>query len=132
MNFVGQPEQSTQSTKISKSKQVLLAFLALFFVVSLSACSATTTAIPPEICTAYEDVLFTIQLLGGVFVVVGILMMAFKKALSSIIPSQGAQTGAIATALGIGVVLLAFATQWGNQMLTIFALPNLYELCGLV
>ena len=124
--------QSEQRHTISKMKEALLLFTASFFIIALSACSATATDIPPEICTAYEDVLFTIQLLGGVFVVVGILMMAFKKALSSIIPSQGAQTGAIATALGIGVVLLAFATQWGNQMLTIFALPNLYELCGLV
>ena len=124
--------QPKQSTKMGKPKRLLFTFLALFSAIILSSCSASATDIPAEICTAYEDVLFTIQLLGGVFVVVGILMMAFKKALSSIIPSQGAQTGAIATALGIGVILLAFATQWGNQILTIFALPNLYELCGLV
>lgn len=108
--------------------RIIPLLIALFFVV---ACDADAPDIPPEICDAYEDALFTIQLIGGAAIVVGIALIAFKKAIASILPSQGAQVGAIATSIGMGVFLLTFSSEWGTTILGIFGLPDMYTLCGL-
>lgn len=130
---IAQPTYLSYPMKGSpKAKKALLLLLLTAFMVALSACSASTTDIPPEICTAYEDSLFTLQLIGGVGIVVGLAILAFKKAISSFLPSQGAQTGAVASAIGVGVLLLTFSTSWGTQILTIFNIPDMYALCGFV
>ena len=129
MNLVLDP--NPQPKQPSKKKKAFLIFLTTVFMIALSACSATATEIPAEVCTAYEDSLFTLQLIGGVGIVVGLAILAFKKSISSFLPSQGAQTGAVASAIGVGVLLLTFSSSWGSQILTIFAIPDLYALCGL-
>lgn len=96
----------------------------------LSACSSGDP-MPPELCTAYGDSLYTFQLAGGVLIVLGIALMAFKKTLSSFLPNQGAQVGTIASAIAAGVLLLTFSSDWGSRILTIFALPDMFTLCGL-
>lgn len=125
------PIEVYQPKKPSNRKRAAVLLVLVFFMLILSSCSATATDIPPEICTAYQDALFTLQLIGGVGIVVGLAMLAFKKAISSFLPSQGAQTGAVASAIGVGVLLLTFSTSWGTQVLTIFGIPDLYALCGL-
>lgn len=130
MNLLLYP-QTPEAKKPGKAKKALLLLFASAFMIALSACSASATDIPPEICTAYEDSLFTLQLIGGVGIVIGLAMLAFKKAISSFLPSQGAQTGAVASAIGVGVLLLTFSSSWGSQILTIFAIPDLFALCGL-
>ncbi len=123
-------QEHHQSNYLSKHKRAFLLLFGAVFMLALSACSATSTDIPTEVCTAYEDSLFTLQLIGGVGIVIGLAILAFKKAISSFLPSQGAQTGAVASAIGVGVLLLTFSSSWGSQILTIFAIPDLYALCG--
>lgn len=108
--------------------RVLPLVIAALFVIG---CDADAPDIPVEICDAYEDALFTIQIMGGAAIVVGIALIAFKKAIASIIPSQGAQVGAIATSIGMGIFLLTFSSEWGTTILGIFGLPDMYTLCGL-
>lgn len=103
----------------------------LLLLLVITACDADNPTIPPEVCDAYEDTLFTVQVIGGAAIVVGLALLAFKKSLASIIPSQGAQTGAIATTIGLGVFLLTFSTEWGTTLLSVFGLPDMYTLCGL-
>ena len=115
--------------KVSKLFYQLLPLIivALFIV----GCDADAPDIPVEICDAYEDALYTIQIIGGAAIVIGIALVAFKKAIASIIPSQGAQVGAIATSIGMGIFLLTFSSEWGTTILSIFGLPDMYTLCGL-
>ena len=108
--------------------RILPLIIAALFVVG---CDADAPDIPVEICDAYEDALFTIQIIGGAAIVIGIALVAFKKAIASIIPSQGAQVGAIATSIGMGIFLLTFSSEWGTTILCIFGLPDMYTLCGL-
>ncbi len=103
----------------------------LLTLIVLTACDASNPTIPTQICDAYEDALFTIQMAGGAAIVLGLALLAFKKTLGSIFPSQGAQTGAIATTVGMGIFLLTFSTAWGTTLLSIFGLPDMYTLCGL-
>jgi hypothetical protein len=107
----------------------LLPLLLMLFV--LAGCDADNPVIAPEICDAYEDALFTIQMIGGAALVIGLALLAIKKSLASIFPSQGAQTGAIAMTVGMGIFLLTFASEWGTTLLSIFGLPDMYTLCGL-
>ena len=107
---------------------ILTLTIAALFIVG---CDADAPDIPVEICDAYEDALYTIQIIGGAAIVIGIALVAFKKAIASIIPSQGAQVGAIATSIGMGIFLLTFSSEWGTTILSIFGLPDMYTLCGL-
>jgi hypothetical protein len=115
--------------RIIRPRNLVSLLLVLMFV--LTSCSSAGGDIPPELCTAYGDLLYTLQLTGGAFIVLGLIILAAKKALSSFIPSQGAQTGAIIIAIAIGVAFLAFSTEWGTTVLGIFGLPDLYAECGL-
>jgi len=99
-------------------------------VVVLSACAAGE-APPAAICDTYDRALFTTQIMGGAAVILGLAVLGFKKNLSAILPTQGAQTGAIASSIGLGLILLAFSTDIGNQILTGFGIESLYTLCGL-
>ena len=120
---------ATYHRKVSKLFfRILPLIIAALFV---AGCDADAPDIPVEICDAYEDALFTIQIIGGAAIVIGIALVAFKKAIASIIPSQGAQVGAIATSIGMGIFLLTFSSEWGTTILGIFGLPDMYTLCGL-
>ena len=110
-------------------RHLMSLLLALMFI--LTSCSSAGGDIPPELCTAYGDLLYTLQLAGGAFIVLGLIILAAKKALSSFIPSQGAQIGAIIISIVIGIGFLAFSSEWGTRVLGIFSLPDLYTECGL-
>lgn len=96
----------------------------------LAAC-APGEAPPAAICDTYDRALFTTQLMGGAAIILGLAVLGFKKNLSAILPSQGAQLGAVAGSVGLGLILLAFSTDIGNQILTGFGIESLYTLCGL-
>ena len=102
----------------------------VLFVLILSACAAGE-APPPAICDTYDRALFTTQLMGGAAIILGLAVLGFKKNLSAILPSQGAQLGTVAGSVGLGLILLAFSTDIGNQILTGFGIESLYTLCGL-
>jgi hypothetical protein len=108
------------------SRLLLLGLLAVL----LGACAPGEPP-PPAICDTYERALFTTQLMGGAAVILGLAVLGFKKNLSAILPSQGAQIGAVAASIALGLILLAFSTDIGNQILTGFGLESLFTLCGL-
>lgn len=99
-------------------------------LIILAAC-APGDAPPPGVCDTYSRSLFTTQLLGGAAVLLGLAVLGFRKNISAILPSQGMQVGAVAGALALGLSLLAFSTDVGNQILLGFGLDSLYTLCGL-
>ena len=96
----------------------------------LSAC-APGEAPPAAICDTYSRALFTTQLMGGASVLLGLAILGFRKNVSAILPSQGAQVGAVAGSVFLGLILLAFSTEIGNQILTGFSIESMYTLCGL-
>jgi hypothetical protein len=99
-------------------------------MVILAAC-APGDAPPDAICDTYNRALFTVQLMGGAAVLLGLAILGFRKNLSAILPSQGAQVGAVAASVGLGMILMAFSTDIGNQILLGFGIESLYILCGL-
>ena len=103
---------------------------ALLLLVALSAC-APGEAPPAAICDTYDRALFTTQLMGGASVLLGLAILGFRKNLAAILPSQGSQIGAVAGSVFLGLILLAFSTDIGNQVLTGFGIESLYTLCGL-
>ena len=105
--------------------------LPLALLVAIIASCAPGDAPPPGVCDTYSRSLFTTQLLGGAAVLLGLAVLGFRKNISAILPSQGIQVGAVAGALALGLTLLAFSTDVGNQILTGFGLESLYTLCGL-
>lgn len=102
----------------------------LALLVFLSAC-ASGEAPPAAICDTYDRALFTTQLMGGAAVLLGLAILGFRKNLAAILPSEGAQIGAVAGSVFLGLILLAFSTDIGNQILTGFGIESLYTLCGL-
>lgn len=127
-----QPAQTY--TTSGHSRRTFWFFRLLGFILPILlfvACDADGTTIDASICDAYEDSLYSFQLVGGVFIVAGIALMAFKKAVASFLPQQGAQVGAMVSTLAAGVLLLTFSTEWGSRILGIFTLPDMYVLCGL-
>jgi hypothetical protein len=112
------------------ARRGLKLLLATLFLILLNSC-APGDAPPPGVCDTYSRSLFTTQLLGGAAVLLGLAVLGFRKNISAILPSQGMQVGAVAGALALGLSLLAFSTDVGNQILTGFGLESLYTLCGL-
>jgi hypothetical protein len=106
-------------------------WLPLLVLLTIVAACAPGDAPPPALCDTYGRSLFTTQLLGGAAVLLGLAVLGFRKNISAILPSQGMQVGAVAGALALGLSLLAFSTDVGNQILTGFGLDSLYTLCGL-
>lgn len=102
----------------------------VLLLVLLSACAPGEPP-PDAICDTYDRALFTTQLMGGASVLLGLAVLGFKKNLAAILPSQGAQVGAVAGSVGLGLILLAFSTDIGNQILTGFSIESMYTLCGL-
>lgn len=99
-------------------------------LVVLAAC-APGEAPPAAICDTYDRALFTTQLMGGAAVLLGLAVLGFRKNLTAILPSQSAQIGAVAGSVFLGLILLAFSTDIGNQILTGFGIESMYTLCGL-
>lgn len=110
--------------------RIPLFLLFTLLMVILAACAPGEPP-PPAICDTYERSLFTVQLMGGATLLLALAVVGFKKNVSAILPSQGAQLGAVVGAVVIGLILLAFSTDIGNQILTGFGLESLYTLCGL-
>ncbi|MFZ1398906.1 MAG: hypothetical protein WAS33_18520 [Candidatus Promineifilaceae bacterium] len=117
-------------TKVSGRPWQRLLPVALLLLVFLSAC-APGEAPPAAICDTYNRALFTTQLMGGASVLLGLAMLGLRKNLTAILPSQGAQVGAVAGSVALGLILLAFSTDIGNQILTGFSIESMYTLCGL-
>jgi ABC-type uncharacterized transport system permease subunit len=109
----------------------ILRFLPFVLLMIILAACAPGEAPPAAICDTYNRALFTTQLMGGASVLLGLAILGFRKNLSAILPSQGAQIGAVAGSVFLGLILLAFSTDIGNQILTGFGLESLYTLCGL-
>jgi hypothetical protein len=104
---------------------------ALMLVMLFGAACAPGEAPPDAICDTYNRALFTIQLMGGASVLLGLAVLGFRKNLAAILPSQGAQVGAVAGSVGLGLILLAFSTDIGNQILLGFGIESIWVLCGL-
>jgi hypothetical protein len=103
--------------------------LALLAII-VTAC-APGEAPPPAVCDFYDRLMFTTLLLGGAALILGIALMGLKKNISAIIPSQAVQMGSGAISIFLGVVLMAFSTDIGNQILAAGGIESLYILCGL-
>ena len=134
-----QPEQKQPVAKSLRTGGVLpgrrwprlFRFLPFTLLLLVLAACASGEAPPAAICDTYDRALFTTQLVGGAAVLLGLAVLGFRKNLASILPSEGAQIGTVASSVGIGLILLAFSTDIGNQILTGFGIESLYTLCGL-
>ena len=106
--------------------------LMVITMMTISACQAGA-APPQEVCDLFEDSLFTVRLFGTAALLLSLAILGFKKQLSNILPSQGAQTGAVASSAIVGLALLAFSTSVGGDILATFGLDavNMFTLCGL-
>lgn len=124
-----QSSQTHQRSPLPARLGRLLPLMAMLLAL-LAAC-APGEAPPPGICDTYDRALFTTQLMGGASVLLGLALLGFRKNLAAILPSEGAQLGAVAASVGLGLVLLAFSTDIGNQILVGFGIDSLYTLCGL-
>ncbi len=116
-----------RSKRARRGTRVIPFAILMFTLVS---CASGETP-PAAICDTYDRALFTTQLMGGAAVILGLAILGFKKNLSAILPTQGAQMGSVAGSVGLGLILLAFSTDIGNQILTGFGIESLYTLCGL-
>ena len=116
---------------MSKRAKFLLRFLPLLLLSFILSACAAGEAPPPAICDTYDRLLFTVQLMGGAALLLGLAVLGFRKNLSAIFPSQGAQIGSVAGSVLLGLILLAFSTDIGNQILLGFGIESLYTLCGL-
>ena len=125
-----QQKTTTTYQKRPPQKWARLVPIVVLVLVVLAGC-AEGEAPPDAICDTYSRSLFTAQLLGGALLLVALAILGFKKQAASIIPTQGAQVGAVAGTIFGGLILLAFSTDIGIQVLTGFGLPDLYTLCGL-
>lgn len=123
------PQTSRFTRRLRGPQPVQVVLFALLLIV-LAAC-APGEAPPAAICDTYDRALFTTQLMGGAAIILGLAVLGFKKNLSAILPSQGAQLGTVAGSVGLGLILIAFSTDIGNQILTGFGIESLYTLCGL-
>jgi len=123
---------STQRRRLQRGRLPgVLRLLPIFALLLLLAACAPGEAPPAGVCDTYSRSLFTTQLLGGAAVLLGLAVLGLRKNISAILPSQGMQVGAVAGALFLGLSLLAFSTDVGNQILTGFGVDSLYTLCGL-
>ena len=102
----------------------------LLLVVVLAGCAEGDPP-PAAVCDTYDRGLYTAQLMGGALLILAVAILGFKKQVAAIIPTQGAQVGAIAGTVFGGLILLAFSTEIGVQILTGFGIPDLFTLCGL-
>lgn len=118
-------------SRIGVRRPRLKHMLPFALLITVLAACAPGEAPPAAICDTYDRALFTTQLMGGAAVLLGLAVLGFRKNLTAILPSQGAQIGAVAGSVGLGLILLAFSTDIGNQILTGFSIESMYTLCGL-
>ena len=113
------------------SSRRLLSLLVMgLFAVIASACAPGDVP-PPAICDTFSRMLYTSQIAGGALVLLGLAILGLRKNLTAILPSQAVQLGSVAGSIVLGLILLAFSTDIGNQILTGFGIDSLYTLCGL-
>lgn len=103
----------------------------LFLLIVVTNACAAGEAPPAAICDTYDRALFTTQLMGGAAVLLGLAILGFRKNLAAIFPNQGTQIASVAGSVFFGLILLAFSTDIGNQILTGFGIESMYILCGL-
>ena len=120
--------RTTQRRASFRSLIRLAPLLLLMF--AINACASGETP-PAAICDIYDRALFTTQLMGGAAVLLGLAILGFRKNLAAIFPNQGSQIASVAGSVFLGLILLAFSTDIGNQILTGFGIESLYILCGL-
>lgn len=122
------PEQANR--RFNRFRQSpLFRFVPLLLIVFVLAACEEGGTIPQNICDAYNNALYTTRLIGGAFLILGLAFLGFKKQLSTILPSQGAQTGVVASSIAAGVLLLALTTDIGGQVMETFGLPNITDQC---
>lgn len=112
------------------SRRLLPVLVFGLLCIVVSAC-APGEAPPPAVCDVYNRALYTAQLAGGALVLLGLAILGLRKNLTAILPSQAVQIGTIAGSVILGLFLLAFSTEIGNQVLLGFDIDSLYTLCGL-
>lgn len=112
------------------SRRLLPLVLMGLLAVIVSACAPGETP-PAAICDTFSRSLYTSQIAGGGMVLLGLAILGLRKNLTAILPSQAVQLGSVAGSIALGLILLAFSTDIGNQILTGFGIDSLYTLCGL-
>lgn len=109
----------------------LLPLLVMGLVAVIASACAPGDVPPPAICDTFSRMLYTSQIAGGAMVLLGLAILGLRKNLTAILPSQAVQLGTVAGSIVLGLILLAFSTDIGNQILTGFGIDSLYTLCGL-
>ena len=112
------------------SRRLLPLMVMGLLAVIVSACAPGETP-PAAICDTFARSLYTAQIAGGGMVLLGLAILGLRKNLTAILPSQAVQLGSVAGSIALGLILLAFSTDIGNQILTGFGIDSLYTLCGL-
>ena len=109
----------------------LLPLMVMGLVAVIASACAPGDVPPPAICDTFSRMLYTSQIAGGAMVLLGLAILGLRKNLTAILPSQAVQLGTVAGSIVLGLILLAFSTDIGNQILTGFGIDSLYTLCGL-
>lgn len=109
----------------------LLPLMVMGLVAVIASACAPGDVPPPAICDTFSRMLYTSQIAGGALVLLGLAILGLRKNLTAILPSQAVQIGSVAGSIVLGLILLAFSTDIGNQILTGFGIDSLYTLCGL-
>ena len=112
------------------SRRLLPLMVMGLLAVIVSACAPGETP-PAAICDTFARSLYTAQIAGGGMVLLGLAILGLRKNLTAILPSQAVQLGSVAGSIALGLILLAFSTDIGNQILTGFGIDSLFPLCGL-
>jgi hypothetical protein len=115
--------------KLSQKRLMPLVVMGLLTLI-VSACAPGETP-PPAICDTFSRSLYTSQIAGGGMVLLGLAILGLRKNLTAILPSQAVQLGSVAGSIALGLILLAFSTDIGNQILAGFGIDSLFTLCGL-
>jgi hypothetical protein len=122
------PEQANRGFTRFRQSPLFRFVPLLLMALLLTGCEEGGT-IPQSICDAYNNSLYTIRLAGGASLVIGVAFLGFKKQISTILPSQGAQTGVVASSIIVGALLLALTTDIAGQVFGTLGLPNINEQC---
>ncbi len=116
--------------RLKASRRLLPLVMMGLLAVIVSACAPGETP-PQAICDTFSRSLYTSQIAGGGMVLLGLAILGLRKNLTAILPTQAVQLGSVAGSIALGLILLAFSTDIGNQILTGFGIDSLYTLCGL-
>ena len=113
------------------SSRRLLPLMVMGLVAVIASACAPGDVPPPAICYTFSRMLYTSQIAGGALVLLGLAILGLRKILTAILPWQAVLLGSVAGSIVLGLILLAFSTDIGNQILTGFGIDSLYTLCGL-